>query len=74
MGKPRTSIGEVLCAVVLRVGCVVYALVVIDDNLLKLGVALAWQQHICARILQHRHKIWQHEALREEILHSFPKA
>ena len=50
------------------------ALVIVDDYLIGLGVALARKQHVGTRILKHRHQVRQHETLRKEILDSLPEA
>ncbi len=73
MGESRARIAPLLGAVGLGIRGGVDALVVVDYYLVELGIPLAGQQHVGARILQHGHQIGQHETLREEILHRLPE-
>jgi hypothetical protein len=42
--------------------------VVVDNHLVAVGVAFAWQHHVCAGVLEHRHDIGEHVRHREDIL------
>ena len=52
-----------LGAVLLVVARVVYALVVVDNNLYPLCATLAWQEYVGTCPLEHRYKEWEHVAL-----------
>ena len=66
--------GPLLCAVVLAVGGLGIYLavgvgVIVHYHLMAVGVAFAWQEHVCSGVLKHRHHIRKYVAHGVCVLH-----